>query len=327
MVSDVVFRDKHVFIRFFPYSGKHRFFSNRGWKISFFRDTLAETKSEQPSGDTPRMKPILFKWPLSAMLPYEVELQTLEKGFVEPNYDMHAAVHFVILLQGTLEKWKHKYDLFLSSAWEIHGKTYSRTGATLLVVTFLPDVLLNSIICDKEKISFFLHNPAVKYRSYFLKPEVRTRIREFAEKMEAIEKEATPNIVQKKWLMIVDFVSDIVLLLDRWLPIMSSHSEYAKLEPALVKLASLESVPLPASAAAKACFLSESHFYHLFKEFYGIPFSSYELYFRLNGAASDLSGGKMNVKQVASKWGFFDASHFSRTFKKFMGMPPVRYGR
>lgn len=273
------------------------------------------------------MKPILFKWPLSASLPYRVEFQNLEKGFVEPNYDMHAAVHFVILLQGSLEKRKTKYDFILSNAWEIHGKTYSRTGATLLVVTFLPDILLNSIICDKEKISFFLHNPAVKYRPYFLEPEIRARIRTFVGKMESLEKEAVPNVVQKKWLEIVDFISDIVLLLDHWLPITSSRSEYAKLEPALVKLASHESVPLSVSVAAKACFLSESHFYHLFKEFYGIPFSSYELYFRLNGAASDLSNGKMNVKQAASKWGFFDASHFSRTFKKFMGIPPVKYGR
>ncbi|OQA82171.1 MAG: DNA-binding transcriptional regulator AraC [Lentisphaerae bacterium ADurb.Bin242] len=273
------------------------------------------------------MKPILFKWPLSASLPYQVEFYTLEKGFVEPNYDMHAAVHFVILLQGSLEKWKNKYDFFLSSAWEIHGKTYSRTGATLLVVAFLPDVLLNSVICDKEKISFFLHNPAVKYRACFLRPEVRARIRAFVEKMEFLEKEMRPNTSQKKWLEIVDFISDLVTLLDSYLPNKFSRSEYAKLEPALVKLASLENVPLSVSAAAKACFLSESHFYHLFKEFYGIPFSSYELYFRLNGAASDLSGGKMNVKQAASKWGFFDASHFSRTFKKFMGIPPVKYDR
>ena len=127
-------------------------------------------------------------------------------------------------------------------------------------------------------------------------------------------KKNQPNPSQKIWLAIVDFISDLSVLLEKHLPETLFHSEYAKLEPALVQLASLENVPMSPSSAAKACFLSESHFYHLFKEFYGIPFSMYELYFRLNGAAADLSGGKMNVKQTASKWGFFDASHFSRDF-------------
>ena len=273
------------------------------------------------------MKPILFKWGLSAQIPFHLELQTLEKGFVEPNYDMHAAVHFVILLRGTLENWKRKYDFFLSAAWEILGKIYSRTGATLLVVTFLPEVLLNSIISEKEKISFFLHNPAIRYRSYFLRPEIRKRVETFVMEIETIEKEAPQNGIQKKWLAIISFISDIVMLLGQYLPAASFSSEYAKLEPALMKLASHKNQPFPTTAAAQACCLSESHFYHLFKKVYGISFSKYELYFRLNGAASDLSTGQLNVKQAAEKWGFFDASHFSRAFKKIMGIPPVRYRR
>ena len=95
--------------------------------------------------------------------------------------------------------------------------------------------------------------------------------------------------------------------------------------PVFEKLASLPRSPLTAAEASALCGMSESGFYRLFRDFTGLPFSSYELYFRLNCAAEELCRGELSIKQAAAEWGFFDTSHFSRAFKKQFGVSPSDY--
>jgi len=130
---------------------------------------------------------------------------------------------------------------------------------------------------------------------------------------------------QKLWLRIVEFVCDVAALPSD----QNLHKlhHYEKLFPALEMLSAGEKVPLSPAEAAKRCALSESYFYQLFRDFSGVPFSIYELRFRLNRAEEDLGTGKYTIKEIAQKWHFADASHFSRTFKKHFGIYPSEYNR
>ena len=56
-----------------------------------------------------------------------------------------------------------------------------------------------------------------------------------------------------------------------------------------------------------------------------MSFAKYELAFRLNGAAAELSSTHASIKQVASEWGFYDVSHFSKSYKKHFGIAPSLY--
>jgi len=75
--------------------------------------------------------------------------------------------------------------------------------------------------------------------------------------------------------------------------------------------------------AASQVHLSESRFMHRFKEFSGIPWRPFLLWFRLLSAALQMRTGK-ELTDVALAAGFSDSAHFSRTFKANFGIAPSR---
>ncbi|TGK06423.1 AraC family transcriptional regulator [Leptospira fletcheri] len=69
---------------------------------------------------------------------------------------------------------------------------------------------------------------------------------------------------------------------------------------------------------------SETRFMHLFKEQLGLPVRQYQLWLRLQEAATLLKDGG-NLTDAAYAAGFADQAHLSRTFKKMFGVQPSRF--
>lgn len=268
------------------------------------------------------MSSFIYHWKRTPGEPFCTEIQCLEKNFMNPAVDIHSAVHIGILLDGDINCWHEKYDFYLTASYEPHGGSRSINGVKLLLITFSPMLLLNAVI-DKAPVRSLLYLPFQKNNSDYRSMEAKTLCRQFSEDvLNCMNRE---KMRQKLWLRIVEFVCDIAEL--SVAENSQLHSCYEKLQPAFEMLSTGEKLPLSPADAAKCCALSESYFYQLFRDFTGMPFSSYELRFRLNRAVEDLGTGKYTIKDIARKWYFSDASHFSRTFKKYFGIYPSEYNR
>ena len=270
-----------------------------------------------------KMEPLLYHWKLDAALPFRIDFQHLEKQFENPRRDMHAAVQRGLLLAGDLGTMREPYDFYWTASWEIHGGLKSENGAGLLLITFSPEILLNAVIGDKSPVRALLYLPFREKASLFRTPPVRKMTERLKIDLETMRKRDAPQ--QKIWLRIVDFVCDLAAALPRNERRKCPQERHELLMPVFEKLASLPRSPLTAAEASALCGMSESGFYRLFRDFTGLPFSSYELYFRLNCAAEELCRGELSIKQAAAEWGFFDTSHFSRAFKKQFGVSPSDY--
>ena len=269
------------------------------------------------------MEPLLYHWKLDAALPFRIDFQHLEKQFENPRRDMHSAVHLGILLDGDLGMMREPHDFYWTASWEIHGGLKSENGAGLLLITFSPEILLNAVIGDKSPVRALLYLPFREKASLFRTPPVRKMTERLKIDLETMRKRDAPQ--QKIWLRIVDFVCDLAAALPCNERRKCPQERHELLMPVFEKLASLPRSPLTAAEASALCDMSESGFYRLFRDFTGLPFSSYELYFRLNCAAEELCRGELSIKQAAAEWGFFDTSHFSRAFKKQFGVSPSDY--
>ena len=264
----------------------------------------------------------IYHWKRTPAEPFCLELQKLEKGFANPAVDIHSAVHIGILLDGDINGRKTKYDFYLTASCQPHGNSRSIHGAELLLITFNPMLLLNAVI-DKAPVRSLLYLPFRKAAPAYQSATARTLCRKFTEEILCCPDWKKQR--QKIWLRIVEFVCDIASLSGE--ENLRNYRSYEKLLPAMEILSAGEKLPLSPTEAAKYCALSDSSFYQLFRDFAGMPFSLYELRFRLNRAVEDLGTGKYTIKDIAGKWHFSDASHFSRTFKKYFGIYPSEYNR
>ena len=85
------------------------------------------------------------------------------------------------------------------------------------------------------------------------------------------------------------------------------------------------SEPITAKDAAKALFMSASHFSHLIRQNFGVSFSKYLCEQRIIYAMKDHSGSELSIKDIATAVGFNDYCYFSRSFKKYVGQSPAFY--
>jgi len=76
---------------------------------------------------------------------------------------------------------------------------------------------------------------------------------------------------------------------------------------------------------AQMCFVSESHFRRLFKEYAGVSPAEYRIACRMEYAKKLLRSGTVTVREAAAKTGFKDPAYFGRVFKKSCGISPGEY--
>jgi len=76
---------------------------------------------------------------------------------------------------------------------------------------------------------------------------------------------------------------------------------------------------------ASMCYLSEPHFYRLFKNETDMTPIEYRSRLRLERAQSLLSYGSFTVSEIASMLGFNSVYYFSRFFKQRTGFSPIAY--
>lgn len=79
------------------------------------------------------------------------------------------------------------------------------------------------------------------------------------------------------------------------------------------------------SDMARKVNLSESHFYVLYKKFYGITPIADLINARLNNAKNMLLFKNMLIEDIASELGYNNTTHFIRQFKSFVGITPSQY--
>ena len=82
---------------------------------------------------------------------------------------------------------------------------------------------------------------------------------------------------------------------------------------------------LPLAEIARAAYLSESHFSHLFKEITGLTVHAYLANLRIEQARGLLLSTDLPIGDVASRVGFRSQSHFARAFKAVAGVAPRQY--
>ena len=63
----------------------------------------------------------------------------------------------------------------------------------------------------------------------------------------------------------------------------------------------------------------------VFKQFYQVTISEYQLQKRMEVAATLLEEGRLSQKQIASRCGYHNANNFSRAFKKVFKHSPKHY--
>lgn len=269
------------------------------------------------------MQKMLYQWQLSPSDPFRVEEQIIPPDFYNPHYDMHSAVHFGILRRGAMGNMSCQYDLFLTGSWEVHGNIRSAGGAEMLLITVLPEAVLNCVIGDRQDMEKLLYMPSFHTPERFRIQELQLLLQDFCSFYDGM-KSGDAGYRQKLWLQIVGLLCDTARLI-RKIPAVTEQKKFQVLQKVFAAMAALNKLPFTLADASEACCLSESYFSHLFREYTGMSFAKYELAFRLNGAAAELSSTHASIKQVASEWGFYDVSHFSKSYKKHFGIAPSLY--
>jgi len=79
------------------------------------------------------------------------------------------------------------------------------------------------------------------------------------------------------------------------------------------------------SDIASRCYVTESHFCRVFREFTGETPIVYINKLRINKAIALLNNADLSFAEVAAQVGFADSSYFCRNFKKYTGVSPTAY--
>lgn len=101
--------------------------------------------------------------------------------------------------------------------------------------------------------------------------------------------------------------------------------KYDKLKPAIEIIEKNWNQDIALSSLAESCFLSVTHFRHLFMDVFKTSPINYRNSLRLLYAKDYLSCEGYTITEVAYKCGFTDINYFSRFFKKHMGISPSKY--
>lgn len=83
--------------------------------------------------------------------------------------------------------------------------------------------------------------------------------------------------------------------------------------------------PLSMQDAAKAMGYSETYFCRLFKQCFGVNFSTYLNEFRVEKAKEMMADTRTSIRQISTACGYSDPKYFARVFRRFVGLTPSEY--
>ncbi|MEW9700973.1 helix-turn-helix domain-containing protein [Paenibacillus sp. SI8] len=106
-----------------------------------------------------------------------------------------------------------------------------------------------------------------------------------------------------------------------------SHSYFIMIQETVDYIEDHLDKELGLSVLADRCFMSESHFYRMFRSVTGYSLKHYLLGRRLSKAAVHLKMGRGKVVDVALDAGFQSHEVFSRNFRQWFGVTPTEFRR
>jgi AraC-like DNA-binding protein len=272
---------------------------------------------------------------ISAEHPFRGAIVT--QPYPEPlDADMHDAFEIGIVLSGQEDRHfedlvirLRRGDVWLSPAWEPHGRRTTAPRTRELVLQFLPEFLGEEMLAGRSWLTLFATSP--RGRPRVSTAEQRRRIISLAE---GISRELQQQA--RGWLTEVR-LSTLQLLstISRgWGHRESAHdgrrvrrSDLARVLPALRAIHSHPERRVDLSDAAAACALSVSHFSFVFRRTMGSSFARFALRARLAYAAQVLATTESSVEAIAERFGFVDGSHFALAFARHYRVSPTRYRR
>ncbi|MGD0111974.1 MAG: AraC family transcriptional regulator [Armatimonadota bacterium] len=257
-------------------------------------------------------------------LPYPDVLET----------DMHQGFELGVMLDGEEERHFEGLvmrlvpgDVWLSPAWEAHGRRSVTANALEAVVQFLPEFIGDEMFGDVSCLSLFAVPPAQR---------PRTANAGMRREVLAVGQELARELQEQPlaWLEGVRLaVLRLLLILCRgWNPEDRAGlqrgirmNRFSRVMPAVRLVQSEPGRGIPLAEAASACGISASHFGALFRHTMGISFGKFCLRARLAHAAHLLLALDLPVETIAQQAGFVDGSHLHHIFPKYYGCTPARY--
>ena len=250
-----------------------------------------------------------------------------------PGIEMHLAMELGIIVSGSMERdhGAGRFRVGVGQAWvcaslQPHQYRIVRPGTTRLVFHFLPTLFWP--MPELEGL-----DPTAPFRSGARFRPIGSS-RQLRRSLAALARELGP-----KYTKPVPPCRAFVDLL-RTLDLLSSHPlgtgdgerqapgnalSVARIQPALELMNRSRHRAVRVAEAASACAMAKSTFRRCFSSATGLPFSHFELRWRLARAAHELRRVSRPVKAVAAMFGFADVSHFHNTFLHHYGMTPTRY--
>ena len=256
-----------------------------------------------------------FDWGLSTKHPLSwTSIIAEEKPLLQPNFDIHSAIHLIIIREGTLHGFYFNTDftirpgqIFLSAPWELHSTMPPGNARKFYLLNIDPDALRGFFFTGFERLERVFNMPPGERFNYI------NSIPNFQECLEGILSilEGPEHPLQE--IRLWHAVLRLMLELDP--PHSLSASESLTFKRLLPALKHLGCKVLSTPDAAKLCNLSTSRFACIFKKQFGLNFAQYERMFRLNGAKFAIQSGA-TLKEAANEWDFCDKSHLARLLKK-----------
>ncbi len=253
-----------------------------------------------------------------------------------PPPDMHYAVHFGVMLEGTMEFHYSTHgrilqlqpgDIFLTAPWEPHCDRGLQQKIDVVNFAVLPErVGMIGVDSDWEWLAPFL--TPVENRISTMRGALRQRLLKLANEAAALVTEGEDTATPAAWLR---FHEMLLLLID--MPSgaskrqagNSSPSGINRILPAVYLVRTCQDRPVSLGQAAAACSLGRSRFSSLFQRAMGISFGQFAARARIASVSRAMLQPGTTLKEIASQFGFFDASHFCRVFREHYGCSPQSF--
>lgn len=292
--------------------------------------------AEEHPGDQQRSQPMLAR-PLDSNLSAEDPFRgaVVTQPYPEPlDADMHEAFEIGIVLSGQEDRHfenlvirLQRGDVWLSPAWEPHGRRTTAPTTRELVLQFLPEFLGEEMLDGRSWLTLFATSP--RDRPRVNTAEQRRRVLSLAEDIGRELQQQARGWLTEIRLSTLQLLSTISR---GWGPRESAHdgrgvrrSDLARVLPALRAIHSHPERRVNLSDAAAACALSVSHFSFVFRRTMGLSFARFALRARLAYAAQVLATTESSVEVIAERFGFVDGSHFALAFARHYRVSPTQY--